>query len=301
LTAERANLLDLSGKVILITGAAGGIGAASARALHAAGARVVLTDIIQRSVDEVANEIGGDRVLPLALDVTDRAAADAVVQFVVQRFGGLDVLFANAGMASEPLNSIAMIDERAFEKVIEVNLLGVWRCVRACLPQIIERRGHVLITASIYSYCNGMANSPYAASKAALEMLGRSLRAELAGTGATAGVLYPGWVSTPLSKVGFGGDELVTQMLNRAFPRPYKTAVMPDKIAAAVVRGMQTRAARIIVPKRWAPLYWFRGILGPLSDAILDRDTKIHVLMRALEDRDRNKDDGPPTSGLGPL
>jgi NAD(P)-dependent dehydrogenase (short-subunit alcohol dehydrogenase family) len=287
LTAER-NRLDLSGKVILITGAAGGIGAASARALHAAGARVVLTDVIQRSVDEIANEIGGDRVLPLALDVTDRAAADAVVQLVVRQFGGVDVVFANAGIASDPPTSIAMIDERAFEKVIEVNLVGVWRSVRACLPQIIERRGHVLITASIYSYCNGMANAPYAASKAALEMFGRSLRAELAGTGATAGVLFPGWVSTPLSKVGFGGDELVTQMLNRAFPWPYNTAVMPENIAAAVVRGMQTRAAIITAPKRWAPLYWFRGIVGPLSDAILDRDTKMHLLMRMLERRDRN-------------
>jgi short-subunit dehydrogenase len=160
--------------------------------------------------------------------------------------------------------------------------------VRACLPQIIERRGHVLITASIYSYCNGMANAPYAASKAALEMFGRSLRAELAGTGATAGVLYPGWVSTPLSKAGFGGDDLVTQLLNRAFPWPYNTAVMPEKIAAAVVRGMQTRAARITAPKRWAPLSWFRGIAGPLSDAILDRDTKIHLMMRMLERQGRN-------------
>ena len=109
------------------------------------------------------------------------------------------------------------------------------------------------------------------------------MRAELAGTGATAGVLYPGWVSTPLSKAGFGGDELVTRMLNRAFPWPYNAAVTPERIAAAVVRGMQTRAARITVPKRWAPLYWFRGIAGPLSDALLDRDTKIHSMMRTLE------------------
>jgi NADP-dependent 3-hydroxy acid dehydrogenase YdfG len=185
LTTESANRLDLSGKVILITGAAGGIGAASARALHAAGARVVLTDVTQQSVDEIANQIGGDRVMPLALDVTDRAAADAVVRMVAQRFGGVDVVFANAGIAGDHPTSIAMMDEGAFEKVIEVNFIGAWRSVRACLPQIIERRGHVLMTASIYSYCNGMANAPYAASKAALEMFGRSLRAELAGTGAT--------------------------------------------------------------------------------------------------------------------
>jgi NAD(P)-dependent dehydrogenase (short-subunit alcohol dehydrogenase family) len=281
--------LDLADKVILITGAAGGIGAASARALHAAGARIVLTDVSQRAVDDVANQIGGNRMLPLVLDVTDRAAADAVVRLAVQRFGGVDVVFANAGIVSDPLTSIAMIDECAFERVVEVNLRGVWRSVRACLPHIIERRGHVLITASIYSYCNGLANAPYAASKAALEMFGRSLRAELAGTGATAGVLYPGWVSTRLSKAGFGSDELVTRMLNRAFPWPYNVAVTPERIAAAVVRGMQTRAARITVPKRWAPLSWFRGIAAPLSDALLDRDDKIHSMMRALE---RQGEDG---------
>ena len=157
---------DLTDKVILITGAAGGIGAASARALHAAGARIVLTDVSQQSVDEVANQIGGDRVLPLALDVTDRVATDAVVQLVIQRFGGVDVVFANTGIVSDALTSIAMIDERAFERVIEVNFLGVWRSVRACLPQIIERRGNIMITASIYSYCNGIANAPYVASKA---------------------------------------------------------------------------------------------------------------------------------------
>jgi hypothetical protein len=78
-------------------------------------------------------------------------------------------------------------------------------------------------------------------------------------------------------------------MLNRAFPWPYNAAVTPETIAVAVVRGMQTRAARITVPKRWAPLYWFRGIAGSLSDALLDRDTKIHSMMRMLEQGEDGK------------
>ncbi|WP_369051430.1 SDR family NAD(P)-dependent oxidoreductase [Burkholderia gladioli] len=87
---------DLQGKVVLITGAAGGIGAATARELHACGARLVLTDVTQASVDRLAAEFGPERTLALALDVTDAAATRAVVQRTVNRFGRLDIAFANA-------------------------------------------------------------------------------------------------------------------------------------------------------------------------------------------------------------
>ena len=274
---------ELVNKVILITGAAGGIGAACARAFHAAGARLVLTDMTQQSVDALAASLGGERVLALAFDVTDRAAGDAVVAAAVAQFGGLDIVFANAGIAADPPTTIAMMNERSFEKVIDVDLLGVWRAVRACLPQIIDRQGHVLVTASFYSYTNGIANAPYAMSKAGVEMFGRSLRAELAGTGATAGVLYPGWIATPLSKVGFGGNALVSAMLKRAFPWPYNRTVEPEVVAAAVVRGVQKRASRIIAPKRWVLLSLFRGIVAPVFDSILDRDKTIHQMTRQLE------------------
>jgi len=110
----------------------------------------------------------------------------------VERFGGVDVVFANAGITVDPPATIAGVDAVAFERVIEVDLLGMWRTVRAALPQVIERRGHVLVTASCYSFLNGMLNAAYAMSKAGVEQFGRALRSELAVHGATAGVLYPG-------------------------------------------------------------------------------------------------------------
>ncbi len=273
----------LKHKVVLITGASGGIGAASARALHAAGAIVVLTDLSQSAVDELAASIGGDRVMALALDVTDRAAADAVVAAVVSRFGGLDMVFANAGIACDPPSTIAQMSERTFEKVIEVDMLGVWRTVRACLPQIIARQGHVLVTASIYAFCNGVVNAPYAMSKAGVEMFGRALRAELAGTGATAGVLYPGWIATPIAKVAFGGNATATKLVSMAFPWPLNQALAREQVATSVVDGVQRRSARITVPGRWVPISLLRGVFNVLSDLKLDTDRKIQSLVRQLE------------------
>ena len=188
-----------------------------------------------------------------------------------------------AGIACDPPTTIAQMNERTFERVIEVDMLGVWRTVRACLPQIIARQGHVLVTASLYSYFNGMVNAPYAMSKAGVEMFGRALRAELAGTGATAGVLYPGWIATPIAKVAFGGNETATKLVSMAFPWPLNKAILPERVATAVVEGIQRRNARITVPSRWIPISLLRGVVNVLSDKMLDHNTKIQALTRQLE------------------
>jgi NAD(P)-dependent dehydrogenase (short-subunit alcohol dehydrogenase family) len=115
---------------------------------------------------------------------------------------------------------MAAADLDAYEKVIEVDLLGVVRTIKPALPEIIRNRGYVLITASVYAFFNGVVNSAYASSKAAVEMLGRSLRAELASEGASAGVLYPGWVTTPIAESARGANKTVTQLKERAFRGP---------------------------------------------------------------------------------
>ena len=138
-------------KIVLITGATGGIGRATARALHKRGAKVVLTGRRRVILEALAGELGGDRTLAISADVTDCQAIDAVVMAGVERFGGLDVVVANAGTPVDPPTTVAAVDEQQFERVIETDLLGVWRTVRTALPQIIARRGHVLLTSSIYA------------------------------------------------------------------------------------------------------------------------------------------------------
>jgi NAD(P)-dependent dehydrogenase (short-subunit alcohol dehydrogenase family) len=270
-------------KVVLITGATGGIGRATARALHRRGANVVLTGRRREILEAVARELGGDRTLAISADVTDRQSIDAAVMAAVERFGGLDVVIANAGTAVDPPTTVAAVDERQFERVIETDLLGVWRTVRAALPQIIARRGHVLLTSSIYAYFNGVVNAPYAVSKAGVEQLGRALRTELAPHGATAGVLYPGWVATPLIKPAFGGNATATELLMHAYPRMLRTPITPERVAAATVRGIERRSARIIVPARWAPISLLRGIANVLIDAMIERDPKVGQLVLELE------------------
>jgi NAD(P)-dependent dehydrogenase (short-subunit alcohol dehydrogenase family) len=275
---------DLRGKVVLITGAAGGIGAATAHALYDGGANLVLTDMTQASVDGLAARFSGDRVLPLALDVTDAEANREAVRRAVERFGRLDVCFANAGIAwRDAPATIAGCDPAEFERIVEVDLLGVWRTVRASVPEIIKNQGQVLITASIYAFLNGMANSPYAASKAAVEMLGRALRAELGGTGASASVLYPGWVTTPMTRIVFGGHDTATKFLQTALPAFLRQPIQPETVAAAVIKGLATRRARIIVPARWAPFSMMRGVFGALTDRYLAGNRQLTAIVRELE------------------
>jgi NAD(P)-dependent dehydrogenase (short-subunit alcohol dehydrogenase family) len=133
----------IAAKTVLITGAAGGIGAAAARALQARGANVALADLDPGAASALARELGDDRALALTVDVTDTAALADAVDRTVDRFGSLDVVFANAGIAADPPAKMATIDEARFERVVEVDLLGVWRTVRAALPHVIAARGHV--------------------------------------------------------------------------------------------------------------------------------------------------------------
>ncbi len=275
---------QLYGKVALITGAAGGIGAATARALYEQGANLVLTDVSQSTVDALAAEFNSTRVLALALDVTDIKATKAVVQQAVSKFGHLDIAFANAGISwAEVPATIYSCDEAAFERIVEVDFLGVWRTIKAALPEIVRNQGQILVTASIYAFMNGMVNAPYAASKAAVEMLTRSLRAELAGTGATASVLYPGWVATPITKIAFGGNDIATRLIELGFPALLRQPIQPEEIARVVVKGLQLRKPRIIAPLRWVPFSLLRGAFNVATDWYLERQHSMHSLIRELE------------------
>jgi len=283
----KAMTWNLTNKVVLITGAGSGIGAASSRALSSKGAKLVLADVNRDAVTRLAEELGTERALGIQVDATDRTQLDACVVEAVERFGGIDVVFANAGIAVDPPATVASVDEAAFERVVEVDLLGVWRTVKAALPQVIERQGHVLLTASIYAFFNGVVNAPYAMSKAGVEQLGRALRAELAPHNATAGVLYPGWVRTPLTGPAFGGNRTATEMVAHAYPAPLRQQITPERVADAVVRGVERRSARIIVPRRWAPISALRGIVNPILDARLDKDAEIQRLTLELERQSR--------------
>src|SRR5689334_3419903 len=166
---------SVAGKVVFITGGAAGVGAEVARRLHAKGARLVLVDA--DALDRFAASLGGDRVLTVTADVRDLAAMQAAAEQAVQRFGGIDAVVANAGIAS--YGSVLQVDPAAFKRLLEVNVLGVFHTVRAALPAIVERRGYVLVVSSLAAFTAAPGLAPYNASKAAVEQFANALRLEV--------------------------------------------------------------------------------------------------------------------------
>ena len=274
---------DLSGKVALVTGAARGIGLATARALVSRGARVTLVDLDATAAEQAAAQLSEGSALGLAGDVTDRGAMQHAVAATVERFGGLDVVVANAGIAPRSATFRAMSTE-SFERVLEVNLMGVWRTVDAALPEIVRRRGHVVVVASVYAFGNGAGLVPYAMSKAAVEQLGRALRVELAQHGASASVAYFGFIDTEMVHRVLDQDAMVGAMLD-TFPRPLRKRLPPAAAGEAIARGIERRAPRIIRPRRWAVMSALRGILNPLTDAQAERNDDVQAVMRQLDAR----------------
>jgi NAD(P)-dependent dehydrogenase (short-subunit alcohol dehydrogenase family) len=186
---------DLRGKTVLITGAARGIGAETARRAAAAGANVALVGLEPEELERVAAQCGSNTAA-FECDVTDWQALEHAVEGTVERFGGIDVVMANAGIA--PAGMVRSVDPAAFERTVEINLLGVWRTVRASLPQVIERKGYVLVTASLAAAIHGPGMAAYSAAKAGAEAFADSLRIEVRHLGVDVGVAYFGFIDTDM-------------------------------------------------------------------------------------------------------
>ena len=274
---------ELNGKVALVTGAARGIGFATAQTLIARGASVVVVDLDEGAARRAAADLHGTRALGLAADVTDRGAIRRAVATAVEHFGGLDVVVANAGIASRgaTLRSVA---PETFDRVIDVNLMGVCRTVDAALPEIVRRKGHVVVIASVYAFINGIGAIPYAMSKAGVEQLGRALRVELAPHGASASVAYFGFIDTEMVHRAIDQDPMVDTMQG-ALPKVLRKRLNPSVAGAAIVEGIEKRSARIIRPRRWTVLSVLRGALNPLSDARMERDAAIQGVVGELDSR----------------
>jgi len=283
---------DLNGKVALVTGGARGIGFATARALAARGASVAIVDLHDDAVTQAAAQIHDTRALGIAGDVTDRGAMQRAVAEIVARFGGLDVVVANAGIASRPATFRAVSPE-TFDRVLDVNVMGVCRTVDAALPEIVRRRGHVVVISSIYAFTNGVGATAYAMSKAAVEQFGRALRIELVPHGASASVAYFGFIDTEMVHRAIDQDPLAGSML-KALPKPLHKRLAPAQAGEAIVRGIERRSPRIIRPRRWTLLSVGRGILNPLADRRMEREAATQDFLREIDSR--GGEDQPTTA-----
>jgi NAD(P)-dependent dehydrogenase (short-subunit alcohol dehydrogenase family) len=270
--------LDLSGRVVLITGAARGIGLASAHSLARRGARLALIDVDAEELERQAGRLGTDVAWTTA-DVTDLAAVEAAVADLAERQGSIDVVLANAGI-EPPAATARSIEPDAFRRVLDVNLHGVWHTAKATLPHVIERRGHLLLVASLYAFMNGTLAAPYAVSKAGVEALGRALRTELGPHGATAGVAYFGFIQTDLVTRAFAAPAI--ELLRRALPSFVTEPIPVERASDAIVKSIEARSARATAPW-WVPLALAAEGLMPPLDERLRRDPRIHAAIRSAE------------------
>ncbi|HEX8855161.1 MAG TPA: SDR family oxidoreductase [Thermoleophilaceae bacterium] len=253
--------MAINGQRILITGAARGIGAGSAKALAKRGARVSLVGLEPEELEKVAAECGPDAIW-FEADITDQDALDAAVEGTVEKFGGLDVVISNAGIgAGGPLQ---LMEQDMWEKVVEINLIGNVRTIRTCLPHIVESKGYVLPIASAAAIVHGPLMTAYCAAKAGLEAVGNGLRVEMKPHGVDVGVGYFSWIDTDMVS---GGDEHpFFRKMRGELPGPMgKTYPLSDAVAA-VVDGVEHRRRWVMAPKWLRAMFFLRGAVAAIDN-----------------------------------
>jgi NAD(P)-dependent dehydrogenase (short-subunit alcohol dehydrogenase family)/alkylhydroperoxidase family enzyme len=231
----------LAGRRVLITGAARGIGAATARRLHARGARVALAGIEPEQLSAVAAACGDAPAI--VCDVRDRVQVESAVEAAVEHLGGLDVVVANAGVAAQL--PVVGGDPEVFERTLEVNLRGVYYTLRAAGPHIAHPNGYALAIASLAAAIHPPLMGAYSASKAGVEALADALRIELGPSGARVGVAYFAELETDMTRLGFG-TEAARRL--RAVRGPWRRVTPLEVGIDAIERGIARRSRHVVAP-----------------------------------------------------
>ncbi len=249
-------------KVVLITGAAGGMGAALARRFAASGARLGLLDVHQEQLRELETSLreAGAEVVAVPCDVTDTGAVAAAVQTILDALGRLDVLINNAGITHR--SAFAATQISVFRKVMEVNFFGALHCTKAALPYLLQSRGAIVVISSIAGFSPLFGRSGYAASKYALHGLFESLRCELREQGVHVLMVCPGFTATGIEKNALGAD-------GKPAGTPRSTTgriARPEEVAEAVFRGVVKKKERIVLSSVGKLAYWISRLAPSLYE-----------------------------------
>ncbi len=222
----------LDNKVAVITGAASGIGRATARRFAAEGAHVVVADLDAVNGAALAEAIGG---LFVAVDVADEDSVKALYETTKATYGGIDVLFNNAGISPPEDDSILTTDLAAWRKVQDINLTSVYLCCRYGIPHLLERGGGSVINTASFVAVMGSATSQisYSASKGGVLSMSRELAVQFAREGVRVNALCPGPVNTPLLQELFAKDP--ERAARRLVHVPLGRFAEPEEIASAVL------------------------------------------------------------------
>jgi NAD(P)-dependent dehydrogenase (short-subunit alcohol dehydrogenase family) len=256
--------------VVVISGGAGGLGAAFAQRFARAGASIALLDADPQKLDAACGRLRafGANCVGLPCDVTDENAVSSAVDQVKRRYGGIDVLINNAGITHRSFFTDTA--PAVLRKVIAVNLFGSIHCTKAALSSLLERRGLIIVISSIAGIAPLAERTGYAAGKHALHGLFGSLRAELRGTGVDVLIVCPGFTATGITSAALVGD-------GKPAPQPQTTVgklATPESVADAVFDAA-TRGRRMIV---LTPVGKLTALLQKLWPALYER-----LMTRSLE------------------
>lgn len=258
-----AQSYDIRDKVIFITGGARGIGAETARQVVAKGGKVALVGLEPELLEQRAAELGEQNAAWFEADVTELDALQAAVDGTVERFGGIDVTLANAGIAAA--TPLMGGDVDIFDAIVSVNLGGVYRTLHTTLPHVTARSGYVLPVASLAAAIHGPMMGAYSATKAGVEALANSLRPEIAHTGTKVGCAYFGFIDTDMVRKGFETDAGREAADRMGLVGP-NHAIPVSKAGKAIVRAIESRARRAYAPRWVIGMLQGRTLIQPLQE-----------------------------------
>lgn len=236
---------NLAGRVVAITGSTGGLGSALARALRARGARLALFDLDVEAVEKQAMSLGGDgHARGWRTDVRSYNEIERAMDGAAEHFGRIDLVIANAGV--EVVAPMAGTHPKTFERVIDINLNGVWRTFRAGLPHVARDKGHLLAISSMAAFFHSPLQGSYTASKAGVWALCNSIRLEVKHLGVSVGSVHPTFFKTamladmqadPAGNALWGGNK---SML-------FKSITL-ESVVEGIVKGIEARQEMVVIP-----------------------------------------------------
>lgn len=268
---------SLNGKTLFVTGGGNGIGAETARQAAKRGARVALVDVNIEAAQKLAAELPD--AIAIEADVRDMDSIERAVAQTVETFGGIDVVMANAGVGT--LGTVESLPMDEVEKIVEINFTGVMRTVKAALPHVLDRRGYVLVTASLAAIAHTPPLSHYSATKAGVEAFANSLRIEMTGRGVDVGVAYFAVIGTNMVEGAYANPTLAAFRKSHEVRGPLGKTYPVSGAGKAVVKGIERRARRVMYPGLIRGLYLIRAVMPRINEAVFARED-VGTLIREL-------------------
>ncbi len=260
----RRSKRTISGRVVVITGAASGIGRALAHRFARAGAKVAILDVDAGGGEAVATDLRarGLDAIALPCDVTREEASRAAIAAVIERWGGVDVLINNAGVTQ--LGKFADTEPSLYRRVFDINVFGAIHCTQAALSSLVARRGAIVVLSSIAGLAPLYGRSGYSASKHALHGLFETLRCELDGSGVDVTMVCPGFTDTAIEQHALGSGERAT----------VGKAATPESVADAILRAVVARRRLRVLSTVGKASWWIIRWMPSLYDRLMLRQMR---------------------------